>query len=99
MAGIETDHPMPNAPLPAPESYCNDSCGLNPDRAELTAMGMLSEPVPVTALAENFSPMPRMAPPPLGRLIWGALKGDAAEVVLPALPVSTSSAIVTHPIC
>ena len=30
------------------------------------------EPVPVTGLAANFSPMPRMAPPPLGKLIAGA---------------------------
>src|SRR5215212_2780405 len=29
-------------------------------------MGTLSEPVPVTGLAENFSPIPLMAPPPLG---------------------------------
>src|SRR5205807_5962067 len=29
-------------------------------------MGTLSDPVPVTELAENFSPMPLIAPPPLG---------------------------------
>src|SRR5215467_6882744 len=29
-------------------------------------MGTLSDPVPVTGLVENFSPMPRIAPPPLG---------------------------------
>ena len=29
-------------------------------------MGMLNDPVPVAGLAENFSPMARMAPPPLG---------------------------------
>src|SRR5215210_3154325 len=29
-------------------------------------MGTLSEPKPVTGLAENFSPMPLRAPPPLG---------------------------------
>src|SRR5215204_3511563 len=34
-------------------------------------MGTLIEPVPVTGLAENFSPMPRMAPPPLGSDIAG----------------------------
>src|ERR1043165_4896671 len=30
-------------------------------------MGTLTDPVPVTGLAANFSPMPRIAPPPLGR--------------------------------
>src|ERR1035438_8961810 len=37
---------------------------------------MLRELVPVTALAVNFSPIPRIAPPPLGRLICGALNWD-----------------------
>src|SRR5689334_3906357 len=35
-------------------------------------MGTDIEPVPVTGLAANFSPMPRMAPPPLGKTIAGA---------------------------
>jgi hypothetical protein len=35
---------------------------------------MLSEPVPVTGSAPNFSPIPLMAPPPFGRLMDGALK-------------------------
>src|SRR4051812_37362931 len=35
-------------------------------------MGTDIDPVPVTGLAANFSPMPRMAPPPLGKLIVGA---------------------------
>ena len=35
-------------------------------------MGTVIEPVPVTGLAANFSPMPRMAPPPLGRDMVGA---------------------------
>ena len=35
-------------------------------------MGAGIEPVPVTGLAANFSPIPRMAPPPLGRLMAGA---------------------------
>lgn len=30
------------------------------------------EPVPVMGFAANFSPMPRMAPPPLGKEIEGA---------------------------
>ena len=36
-------------------------------------MGTLSDPVPVAAFAENFSPMPRMAPPGLGMDGTGAL--------------------------
>lgn len=35
-------------------------------------MGTVIEPVPVTGFAANFSPMPRMAPPPLGRFMDGA---------------------------
>ena len=35
-------------------------------------MGIVIAPVPVTGLAANFSPMPRMAPPPLGSEIEGA---------------------------
>src|SRR5215211_6345657 len=44
-------------------------------------MGTLIEPVPVTGLAENFSPIPRMAPPPLGSDMEG---GD--NWVLPTVP-------------
>lgn len=36
-------------------------------------MGTESEPVPVTGFAENFSPIPCIAPPPFGRLICGAV--------------------------
>src|SRR6478736_3481011 len=35
-------------------------------------MGMVNDAVPVTGFAANFSPMPRTAPPPLGRVICGA---------------------------
>src|SRR5437016_14075172 len=35
-------------------------------------MGMLNVPLPVTELDENFSPIPRMAPPPFGSEIVGA---------------------------
>ena len=35
-------------------------------------MGTDVEPVPVTGLAANFSPIPLMAPPPLGSEIVGA---------------------------
>ena len=36
------------------------------------AIGTDIEPVPVTGFAANFSPMPRMAPPPFGMVIVGA---------------------------
>ena len=39
--------------------------------------GIVSEPVPVEALAENFSSIPRIAPPPFGREICGAENGEA----------------------
>jgi len=38
------------------------------------------EPVPVKGLAENFSPMLRKAPPPVGREIAGA-KVERGSVV------------------
>ena len=41
----------------------------------LVAIGTVIEPVPVTGFAANFSPMPRIAPPPLGREILGAANG------------------------
>ena len=34
------------------------------------------EAVPVTGFAANFSPMPRMAPPPLGKEIAGAADAE-----------------------
>jgi hypothetical protein len=40
------------------------------------------EPVPVTGLAANFSPMPRIAPPPLGSEIAGAEKLDFSAGLL-----------------
>jgi hypothetical protein len=43
----------------------------NPDRPGLVDKGMDIEPVPVTGLAANFSPMPRFAPPPFGKEIDG----------------------------
>src|SRR5258708_4495008 len=38
-------------------------------------MGMVIEPVPVTGFAANFSPIPWMAPPPLGRDKVGGAAG------------------------
>jgi len=50
----------------------SDSCGPNPERPGLVAIGTVIEPVPVTGFAANFSPMPRIASPPLGREMEGA---------------------------
>src|SRR6266851_6732988 len=56
---------------------------------------MLSEPVPVTGLAENFSSTPRIAPPPLGRFICGGVNGEASalEPFPPISPVVPFSAM------
>jgi hypothetical protein len=35
-------------------------------------IGKVIEPVPVTGLAANFSPTPRIAPPPMGKEMVGA---------------------------
>ena len=43
-------------------------------------MGTVIEPVPVTGLAANFSPMPRIAPPPFGRVIDGAVTPNFSAV-------------------
>src|SRR6185436_13951106 len=75
MEGRDRFQPHPKKPLPAPESYESASCGPNPERPGLVAIGTVIEPVPVTGLAANFSPMPRIAPPPLGREILGAANG------------------------
>src|SRR5215207_9693576 len=82
MAGIEKLQPNPNGPLPEPESYERESWGPKPERPGLVAIGTLMEPVPVTGLAANFSPMPRIAPPPLGKEIEGAEKLDCSGGLL-----------------
>src|SRR3954463_15910168 len=73
MAGNDSPQPKPNGPLPTPESYDRESCGPKPERPGLVAIWIVSEPVPVTRLAANFSPMPRIAPPPLGSETEGTL--------------------------
>jgi hypothetical protein len=50
-------------------------------------MGTVIEPVPVTGLAANFSPMPRIAPPPLGKEIDGAENCEPLAVKPPLLSV------------
>lgn len=39
-------------------------------------MVTVREPVPVIGLAANFSSIPRIAPPPFGRLICGGVNGE-----------------------
>ena len=51
--------------------YARGEQGPDLARSGVVSMGTDSEPVPVTGLAANFLPMPRMAPPPLGRLVAG----------------------------
>jgi hypothetical protein len=71
MDSIERFQPKPNGPLPEPESYESDREGPNPERPGLVKMGTLTDAVPVTGFAPNFSPIPRIAPPPFGRDIEG----------------------------
>lgn len=56
--------------------------GGKPERPALRAKGTVSLPVsvPVAAFAANFSPIPRIAPPPEGRLIEGGLKGEDSDL-------------------
>ncbi|GAB7549938.1 hypothetical protein CS8_096510 [Cupriavidus sp. 8B] len=62
--GRERLHPKPNGLLPALESWENASRGLRSERPGLAALGTDIEAV--TGLAANFSPIPQIAPPPLG---------------------------------
>src|SRR5262249_14454333 len=52
--------------------------GPNPERLGLVGIGTVSAPVPAAALAAHFSPMPRIAPPPVGSVSPGADKADHA---------------------
>ena len=45
-------------------------------------MGTVIEPLPVTGFAENFSPIPRFAPPPFGSWIVGT--SDVRAVCAPS---------------
>jgi hypothetical protein len=49
-------------------------------------MGTLREPVPVAGLTENFSSIPLIAPPPLGREMAGAENGVCWGVASPESP-------------
>src|SRR5947209_7588365 len=63
--------PKPNGPLPTPESYDSASWGPNPERPGEVKRGTVREPVPITGSTPYFSPIPLIAPPPLGRLKGG----------------------------
>src|SRR5580704_674978 len=70
--GGERCQPIPKAPLPEPDSYVSCRAGPKPPRPGDMATGTWSEKVPVQALVENFSPMPRIAPPPEGSVSAGS---------------------------
>src|SRR5687767_10643732 len=72
IAATDSCQPRPKGPLPDPESYDSESCGPNPPRPGDVATGTDIVAVPVTGLVENFSPMPRIAPPPFGSDTVGA---------------------------
>ena len=72
--GTDRLHPNPKGPFPDPESYCNESLGEKSERLGVVKIGMVKETLPLAALTENFSPMPLIAPPPLGRERIGAEK-------------------------
>jgi hypothetical protein len=69
--GDDNDQPNPNGPFPRPESYESANWGPKPDRPGLVGIGTDIEPVPVAGSAVNVSPIPRIAPPPLGSEIDG----------------------------
>src|SRR5258708_39151780 len=88
-------HPKPKGPLPAPESYERFNCGPNPERPGLAAIGTDIEPVPVTGLAANFSPIPRIAPPPFGSEICGEFTRNLSSEAAPLLALSSCWACTT----
>ena len=57
-----------------------DSDLLELDAAGLTGSGIVSDLVPVAGLAVNFSSMPQIATPPLGRVICGGANSDGSAV-------------------
>ena len=58
------------------------SSGPKLDRPGLSGRGTVNDPVPVTGLAVNFSPMPRMAPPPFGSAMDGGAEADPLDAAL-----------------
>jgi hypothetical protein len=64
--GRERPHPNPKGPFPPPELYESERSGAKLARAGVEASGTVKENVPFAGLTWNFSPIPRMAPPPFG---------------------------------
>ena len=81
MEARPTFQPNPKMPFPAPELYDKDSEGEAPLAAE-KGSAIENDAVPFTALTENFSSMPFIAPPPLGNAIDGI--SIEFDFVLPA---------------
>src|SRR5262245_43721157 len=54
-------------------------------------MGIVIDPAPVTGLAANFSPRPRIAPPPLGSDSEGGLIRNESAGAAPSLPAAPTS--------
>ena len=61
-------------------TYSTVHHGPNPLRPGLAPSGIVSVPVPVAELALNFSPMPRIAPPPFGNEIDGGVTAGPAPL-------------------
>jgi len=50
----------------------------------LRGIGTVNEPVPITGLAVNFSPIPRIAPPPFGKeMDGGAVNPEPLDCDVP----------------
>ena len=105
MAGMPSVQPSPNGPLPAPLSYPGRDGGRNPARPGETGSGIQHEAEPVAGLAENVSPIVRIAPPPLGRLGGttaggeeppGELAGRRESVICAPVPAAIAGDCCQH---
>src|SRR6476469_4337199 len=63
------------------------------ERPGLVKIGILTDAVPVTGFAPNFSPIPRIAPPPFGRDIAGKLDWPLDGVLVLALVAAGISSL------
>src|SRR5258708_34762212 len=95
MEGRSRLHPNPNGLWPERELYERGSFGPKPERPGLVYIGTLIDPVPVTGLAPNFSPIPRIAPPPFGRDSCGPLIAKSWLEDLPSSGLRFSSGATT----
>jgi len=91
MEASERLQPMPKGPFPTAESYVSANRGPNRNRSGDVRIGIVIEPVPLTGFASNFSPRPRIAPPPFGSVIAG---GEITKLLSltasPLLPVENT---------